>query len=174
MNRRIVPFLSALALVAVTGCGGKAAAAYPERKAKAGTATLPATPNLAPVEAPAQYPDGVWSVRGLLEADRATVKGVQKVRGTVAALVPCGIKEKSCKPAPYLQLTDASDGLGRRMLVGGERDLGARGFTIGTQVTVEGTFATSSPDGLYFAPRGLLLLAPLPPPPGADAGALPK
>ncbi|MBI5609711.1 MAG: hypothetical protein HY902_12635, partial [Deltaproteobacteria bacterium] len=129
------------------------------------------TPNLDPVEAPLNYPDGALSVRGLLSADNATQAREVAVRAYVAAMTTCPPAETACKPAPHLFLSDQADRLGKRLLVGGERHLEARGFTIGQQITVKGHFATSSDDGVYFAPGGLLLLSPLEPPPAAAPDA---
>ncbi len=150
----------------------------PKRVPTAGTAALPPVPNLNPPQAPERYPDGAWSVRGLLAADKAKLAAVDpasqapaslQLHGTVASLHPCALTEKICRPAPYLELSDNKTGQGRRLLVAGERDLDARHFSVGTEVTVSGHFATASADGMYFAPDGLLLLDPLPPPPDADA-----
>lgn len=146
----------------------------PKRVATPGTATLPPTPNLNPPQAPEKYPDGAWSVRGLLAADKTKLAGdaaAVQVRATVASLHPCPVAEKVCKPAPYLELSDNKTGQGRRLLVAGERDLDARHWAVGSEITVVGKFATASPDGMYFAPDGLILLDPLPPPADADATA---
>ena len=94
-----------------------------------------------------------------------------QLRGTVASLHPCPLTEKVCRPAPYVELSDNKTGQGRRLLVAGERDLDARHFSVGTEVTVTGRFATASADGMYFAPDGLILLDPLTPPADADATA---
>ena len=152
----------------------------PKRVPTAGTATLPPTPNLNPPQAPERYPDGAWSVHGLLSADKAKLAAIDPVsqapaslqlRGTVASLHPCPLTEKVCRPAPYVELSDNKTGQGRRLLVAGERDLDARHFSVGTEVTVTGRFATASADGMYFAPDGLILLDPLTPPADADATA---
>lgn len=160
----------------------------PKRVPTPGTASLPPTPNLNPPQAPDRYPDGAWSVRGIFTADKAKLSVPDPVskqipslqlRGTVASLHPCPLTEKVCRPAPYLELSDNKTGQGRRILVGGERDLDARRdanqkpWTVGAEITVTGRFATSSPDGMYFAPDGLILLDPLPPPADADAIATP-
>lgn len=150
----------------------------PKRVPTAGTAALPPVPNLNPPQAPERYPDGAWSVRGLLAADKAKLAAIDpasqapislQLRGTVAALHACPMTEKVCRPAPHLELSDNKTGQGRRLLVAGERDLEARHFSVGSEVTVTGHFATASADGMYFAPDGLLLLDPLPPPADADA-----
>ncbi len=155
----------------------------PKRVPTPGTATLPPVPNLNPPQAPERYPDGAWSVRGLVAADKAKLAVLDPVtqaptslqlRGTVASLHPCPLTEKVCRPAPYLELSDNKTGQGRRLLVAGERDLDARHFSVGTEVTVTGHFATASADGTYFAPDGLLLLDPLPPPADADASSKPE
>ncbi len=150
----------------------------PKRVPTAGTAALPPEPDLNPPQAPERYPDGAWSVRGLLATDKTKLNTIApasqspaslQLRGTVASLHPCALTEKVCRPAPYLELSDNKTGQGRRLLVAGERDLDARHFSVGTEVTVHGHFATASADGMYFAPDGLVLLDPLPPPPDADA-----
>lgn len=156
-----------LMVVALSACQ-KPAEPYPARRAAPGTAQLPPRPDLQPPKAPQHYPDGAWSVAGLFAADAATLTGDLTVRGTIAALQVCPLTEKVCSPAPYVHLTDARNGQGKRLLVGGERDLAARNWKIGDEVTVSGTYATSSPDGIYFAPKGMVLLAPLP---DADAAA---
>lgn len=135
---------------------------YPVRKAAPGTAQLPPRPDLNPPKPPDRYPDGAFSVAGLFAQDPQKLVTELLVRGTIAALQVCPVSEKICRPAPYLHLTDAKNGQGKRLLVGGERDLGARGWKVGDEVTVTGTFATSSPDGIYFAPNGMVLLTPLP------------
>ena len=170
-SSRLASMLAA-ALVAGTlgGCDGKRVAEHPPRKAMAGKATLPPTPDLDPPRSPERYPDGAWSVRGLMAAARTAPSDELTVRATVAALYPCPVTETLCKPAPHLWLTDTRNGVGKRLLVGGERDLERRGLAVGLEVTLRGRFATSSPDGLYFAPQGLLLLAPLDAADGAVAG----
>ncbi len=152
----------------LAGCEGPGAAAYPKRVPTKGTAALPDTPDLNPKLAPAQYNDGAWSVRGILESGTAGRKGGPvKVRGFVAKVHTCPAEQKTCKPAPHLLLADRKSLQGRRLLVGGALPEDA---TDGRKVTVEGRMMTASNDGLYFAPAGLLLIAPPPEAPeGADA-----
>lgn len=176
--------LSTIVVMALTAAACQSppeVAERPKRTPTPGQANLPPTPNLNPPQAPERYPDGAWSVHGLMAADKAKLAAVDPVsqqpqllelRGTVSSLHPCPVAEKVCRPAPYLEISDNKSGQGKRILVGGERDLEARHFSVGTEVTVKGRFATSSPDGMYFAPDGLILLAPLPPP-DADATSSP-
>lgn len=168
-SRLLLAWLAAVVAVSATGCSDRAPPPHEKRKAKPGTASLPPTPDLNPPQVPDKHPDGAFSVRGLLAADRKTLPESLQVKGYVAAQTLCPPTEASCKPAPHLYLSDQADGLGRRMLVGGERNLEARALRVGDLVTLTGRFATSSPDGIYFAPAGLLLLAPMAPPAGADA-----
>ena len=187
---RLFPLLSCALplLLLAAACNAPAKSVErPKRVPTPGQANLPPTPALNPPQAPERYPDGAWSVRGLLTADRAaltkpdpaTTPGgdpqpkILQIRGIVATLHPCPLTEKVCRPAPYLELSDNKSGQGRRLLVGGERDLESRHWTVGAEVTVAGRFATASPDGTYFAPDGLVLLEPPPPPPGADASSGP-
>jgi len=151
-------------ITAVLACSGcqKPPESYPVRKAAPGTAQLPPRPDLHPPKLPDRYPDGAYSVAGLFAADADKLVTELMVRGTIAALQVCPPTEKICSPAPYLHLTDAKNGQGKRLLVGGERDLAARGWKVGDEVTLTGSFATSSPDGIYFAPKGMVLLSPLP------------
>lgn len=179
LARRVVAVV-AVAVVAVAGvavagvgCDGKRVAEYPARRAMAGKANLPPTPDLDPPRAPERFPDGAWSVRGVMAAAKSAPTDELSVRATVAALYPCPVTESLCKPAPHLWLTDARNGVGKRLLVGGERDLERRGLAIGQEVTLRGKFATSSADGLYFAPQGLLLLTPLDPADGTGGNAGP-
>ena len=179
---RVLLVMSALATVTAACQSPPQQVERPKRVPTAGQANLPATPNLNPPQAPDRYPDGAWSVHGLLSADKAKLTAPAnpadpanpgpaslQVRGSIASLHPCALTEKVCRPAPYLELSDNKSGQGRRLLVGGERDLEARRLAVGTEVTLSGHFATSSADGTYFAPDGLILLDPLPPPPDADA-----
>ena len=156
-------------VLALAGCGAQAPAPHAKRVAKTGTAVLPPTPDLSPPLVPDKHPDGAYSVRGILTADKKGLPPSLQVRGHVAGLVTCSLTEMACKPAPHLYLSDDAGGLGRRLLVGGERDLDARGFKVGQNITVQGAFGTSSRDGIYFAPGGLVLLDPLPPPISPDA-----
>lgn len=161
-----------VSVAALTGCDqGPRVADYPARQVTPGKAELPPAPNLEPQRAPDQYPDGVWSVRGLLAADKKTLPAWLSVKGYVASLAACPTTERVCKPAPHLYLADTPEGLGKRLLVGGERDLSLRGWKVGDQITAEGKFVTASADGVYYTPAGLLLLKPLPPP--ADPAAAP-
>ena len=160
-------------MVVALGACHKAAEPYPARRAAPGTAQLPPRPDLQPPKAPARYPDGAWSVSGLVAADPSTLTGELSVRGTIAAMQVCPLTEKICSPAPYAHLTDARNGQGKRLLVGGERDLAARNWKIGDEVTVSGAFATSSADGIYFAPKGMVLLSPLPVGDAASAAPAP-
>lgn len=149
----------------LAGCDqGPRVADYPTRQVTPGKAELPPAPNLEPQRAPDQYPDGVWSVRGLLAADKKSLPAWLSVKGYVASLSACPTTERVCKPAPHLYLADTPEGLGKRLLVGGERDLSLRGWKVGDQITAEGKFVTASADGVYYTPAGLLLLKPLPPP----------
>ncbi len=152
-----------------TACQPSPPPEHPARVAPTGKAQLPPTPDLQPILPPDRYPDGAYSVRGLLGAQRGSVKGEIVVRGVVATLHPCSLSEKVCKPAPYLHLTDGKTGLGKRLLVGGERDLDARKILLGQEVTLKGSLGTGTDDGTYFAPQGMLLLTPLPPPDPATA-----
>jgi hypothetical protein len=155
-------WLSVSVLAALTGCdNGPRVAEYPPREPTAGKAELPTAPNLDPTVAPSQYPDSAWSVRGVLSADKKTLPEWLSVRGYVASLAACPVTERVCKPAPHLYLSDSKEGLGKRLLVGGERDLALRGWKVGDQITAEGKFVTASADGVYYAPAGLLLLRPM-------------
>jgi hypothetical protein len=155
-------------VVLLSGCQ-PAENPYPPRTPTPGKARLPPVPELHPAAVPTKHPDGAWSVQGVMSADREDRTGELRVHGTIAALEVCAMKDKACNPAPHLYLTDSTEGLGRRLLVGGERDLGTRGWKVGDRVTLTGHFATASADGLYFAPQGLLLLSPLPAPDAAVA-----
>lgn len=150
------------------GCHQAATVDHPPRVAKPGNPQLPESPDLDPVQAPPIHPDGAYSVRGLMAADRKSLPKEVAVRGYIAAMTTCPPEQPACKPAPHMYLSDQADRLGRRVLVGGERHLEARGFAIGQLVTVRGHFATSSDDGVYFAPGGLLVLSPAEAP-AADA-----
>lgn len=162
--RSVTHLLAIAGVLVVSACQQSAAPEHPKRVPKEGNPQLPETPNLDPVQAPLTYPDNSYSVRGLLAADKKGLASEVAVRGYVAAMTTCPPEEMACKPAPHLYLSDQADRLGRRILVGGERHLEARGLAIGQLVTVRGRFATSSDDGVYFAPGGLLLLTPLEPP----------
>ncbi|MBM4342191.1 MAG: hypothetical protein FJ100_02305 [Deltaproteobacteria bacterium] len=150
--------------MAALGCGVPDPPAHAKRTPKPGKADLPGVPDLSPPLVPDKYPDGAWSVHGLLATDRKTLPPSLQVRGYVAALNACPLTEQACKPAPHLYLSDEEKGTGRRLLVGGERDLDRRGWKVGQQIAAQGGFASASADGVYFAPAGLLLLEPLPPP----------
>lgn len=157
-------------LVGATACGVQAAPEHAKRVPRPGKAELPATPDLDPPQPPTQYPeDKAYSVAGLLTVDKKTLADEIWVRGYVAAISVCPLTEKLCKPAPHLWLSDQADGLGRRLLVGGERDLEARHLLVGQRVSLKGRFAQSSADGVYFSPTGMLLLTPLEPPPPVAA-----
>ncbi len=172
LARAVLAALASVALtaVALTGCKNDSALEHPARIAPAGTAELPPVPDLDPPKTPELFADGAFSVRGLQAADKKALAPEITVRGTVAQLHPCALTEKACKPAPYLYLTDSKNGQGKRLLVGGERDLDARGWQQGREVTLKGRYATGSGDGTWFAPQGMLLLTPLPLP-DADASS---
>lgn len=166
--------LTALLVATSASCGVQAAPEHAKRVPKPGKAELPATPDLDPPQPPVQYPeDRAYSVAGLLGADKKSLADELWVRGYVASLSVCPLSEKLCKPAPHLWLSDQADGLGRRLLVGGERDLEARHLLVGQRVSLKGRFAQSSPDGVYFSPTGMLLLTPLEPPPQAAPAGQP-
>ncbi len=161
-----------LTAVATQACGdGSRTEPYPARRVTPGKANLPPTPELQPKLPPDQWPDGAWSVHGLLEADRAKLPKRVSVRGYVATLHICPAGQRSCNPAPYLHLTDDETLQGKRLLVGGDPALGMRGFAMAEPATIEGSLATSSSDGLYFAPQGLLLIAPPIDPDATDGDA---
>lgn len=165
----------AVGMSIATAChGGPDIPEHPPRTPTAGRATLPPTPPLDPPTLAPTHPDGAWTVRGLLRADRKKLTGVQSVRGHVAAIQTCPLQAKRCQPAPHLYVTDNAEGTGQRLLVGGERDLQARGWRVGQLVTLQGEWTTASEDGVYFAPGGMLLLRPLDPsvPVGPDGSSL--
>lgn len=170
-NARLTELCAVIALIAtvpvgLVSCGVQSAPEHAKREPKPGKADLPATPDLDPPQPPVQYPeDRAYSVSGLLTVDKKTVAEEVWVRGYVASISVCPLSEKLCKPAPHLWLSDQADGLGRRLLVGGERDLEARHLLVGQRVSLKGRFAQSSADGVYFSPTGMLLLTPLEPPP---------
>ena len=145
-----------IALLAMMGCDGQGVADYAKRVPTPGNAVLPDKPDLNPKQSPAQYDDGAWSVRGVLESGTAGRKGnVALVRGFVAKVRTCAAGVRVCKPAQHLLLTDRETLQGRRLLVGGDLPADAEE---GKRITVSGTMMTSSDDGLYFAPGGLLLI----------------
>ena len=152
-----------VALCAVTagvGCdGGREPTPYPARQPTAGKAVLPPTPDLDPPRPVSQYDDGAWSVAGISESTTAG-RGQESVsvRGYVAAVRPCPEPEKGCSPAPHVQLCDREDLQGRRLLAGGVFDVERDGIVVGKQVTLKGRMRRNSPDGVYFAPGGVLLL----------------
>jgi len=143
-------------LIMLAGCEGRGVAAYPKRTPTPGSASLPTKPNLNPKQSPAQFDDGAWSIRGVLESGTAGRKGAMAtVRGFVAKVKTCPEGQKVCKPAQHLLLTDSKTLQGRRLLVGGFLPPEA---TVSKLITVTGKIMSASPDGLYFAPGGMLLL----------------
>lgn len=154
-----------VALLAAATCsacdGGREPTPYPPRKPTAGKAVLPPTPDLDPPHPIAQYEDGAWSVAGIFESSTAG-RGAESVsvRGYVAAVRPCPERDKGCSPAPHIQLCDREDLQGRRLLAGGIFDVERDGIVVGKQVTLKGRVRSASPDGVYFAPGGVLLLDP--------------
>lgn len=161
--RKIIGFYAIATIGLMTSaCGEPPLPEHPVRVAPKVSLRLPQTPDLNPPKVPDKYPDGAWSINGLLSADKKlVVHDALTIHGFVAQLHPCPPAEPVCKPAPFVQLTDRKDGLGRRLLVGGERDLDARHLVVGGEVSLTGHFVMSSQDGLYFAPDGMLLLSPL-------------
>ncbi|HAN31527.1 MAG TPA: hypothetical protein DCQ06_08005 [Myxococcales bacterium] len=149
-------FLSTLVVLS-TSCEGPGEAQYPPRTPAKGSAVLPPTPDLNPKLAPSQYDDGAWSIRGVTESGVAGRGGKSlQVRGYVAKIHRCADDVKRCKPAPHVLLTDRKDLRGRRFLLGG---IPSPAPGQGQQLTATGTLVTHSPDGLYVAPSGLLLLS---------------
>lgn len=154
--------------LALAGCAALASACHadsgarqwPKRVATPGKATLPPTPNLAPKPPPSRHDDGAWTVHGLREAGLDGTRGIQTVKGHVIRLHTCPTDAKRCEPAPFAQIADSRDGVGERLLLGGERGLVDRGWKEGDLVTVGGLYVRNSPDGVYFSQRGMLLLAP--------------
>lgn len=152
-----------LALCTAAACvacdGTREPTPYPPRTPTAGKAVLPPTPDLDPPRPIAQYEDGAWSVAGVFESTTAGRAAESiSVRGYVAAVRPCPDREKGCSPAPHIQLCDREDLQGRRLLAGGMFDVERDGITVGKQVTLKGRIRSNSPDGVYFAPGGVLLL----------------
>ncbi len=166
--RRAALLVLATPSLALAGCGSPEPQAYPPHKPTPGVATLPPTPDLHPPQPPTQYEDGAWSVTGLLGSGSAG-RGAEAVlvRGYVASIKPCPDAAKGCSPAPHYMLTDREDLQGKRLLIGGDFDVARDGIVQGKPMTARGLLRTSSPDGHYFAPSGMLLLSP--PAPDADA-----
>ena len=165
----IAVIITILALLPV-GCE-KEERVYPPRERTSGKATLPTTPDLNPKPPLKRHKDGAWTVYGVVHADAKAREGELSVRGYVAALHTCADLSKGCTPAPYLQLTDAADRQGRRLLVGGDFEPTRDGLKVGDLATVNGRYVTSTADGLYFAPQGMLLFSPPQPDEAADASS---
>jgi hypothetical protein len=149
-------------VVLLAACAVQPDPPRPPRVPTPGVAHLPPQPDLNPPTVPERYPDGAWSVRGLLASKAEARHGKLDVRGVVATLRPCPLEQRVCVPAPYLQLTDAKSGLGQRLLVGGERDLESWNLKVGDEVVLRGEFSQGSRDGTWFAPEGMLLVQSLP------------
>lgn len=155
--------------ITLGACEGERKPTYAPRNRAAGTAVLPPTPDLNPKLPPASYGDGAWSVHGVLETGTKLPADGVRVRGYVAALHTCPAGVTRCNPAPFVQLTDAENLQGRRLLVGGPLDPARDALKVGQLATLAGKFVTRSADGLYFAPGGMLHFS-VPEPPG-DAPA---
>lgn len=166
--------LACLCLIwGLSGCQ-KEDHSYPPRQRTKGEARLPPTPDLAPKPPLSEYEDGALSVYGVLTTGARKKDALLTVRGYVAAVHVCAPDKTICKPAPYVQLTDSDKLQGRRLLVGGAIDPARDGLKVGQRADVKGRFATSSADGLYFAPQGLLLFEPPAPPDAEPAEARAK
>ena len=142
-------------------------------------ATLPDPPDLEPTAEVIRYPDGAYSVDGLLrEADKLSGEEI-RLKGFVREVNVCDVEQDAtCTSPPHAYLVDDPNRPKRAMLVVGSLRSRLTQMKPGQGETLVGRMAQVSPDGRFVRARGMLVLPdleapPVPPAPpgGADAGA---
>ena len=142
----------------------------PEEQAK-----LPPPPKLEPSTVVARYPDGSYSVDGLLGEAPRLIGQTVRLKGFVREVNVCDAKvDSTCTAAPHAYLIDDPAKPKRAMLLVGTTLSVLPKLQPGKGEMVEGTVEQISPDGQFVRADGMLVLPdvePPPPPPGAaDAG----
>ena len=129
-------------------------------------ANLPPPPNLTPTSAVVRYPDGAYSIDGILrEAGKLVGKKV-RVKGYVRSVSMCDPEtEAACERAPHAFLVDDANRPEHALLVVGPRHSRLKELEEGRGEVLEGHVAQISPDGRFVRARGMLVLPELPPPP---------
>ncbi len=134
-------------------------------------ATLPARPNLAVKNVAEKFPDGVWSVEGILRKAHDLANQDLTVRGYVLQADLCK-PDQPCSLVPSVTLVDDLAAAKRRLVVVGSdhtQDLST--LMPRSLQTLNGKVAMWSPDGRMINMDGLLVLNPPAPPPAAVAPA---
>lgn len=137
---------------------------------------LPPAPNLTPVTEVLRYPEGAYSVEGLLQGGASLIGEEVEVKGYVAEKVVCDPNATTdCLLPPHAFLVDDLKRPNRKVLVVGSELSILPKLEKGSPATLAGQMANISPDGRFIRSRGLLVLPDLPPPPpSVDAGATAK
>jgi hypothetical protein len=164
---RNILLVGALAMgLAATACSRPkdTGASSPKEKAN-----LPTRPNLAAKSVAEKFPDGTWSVEGLLKKARDLVNKEVTVRGFVVQADLCK-PDAPCSVVPSVTLVDDLSNAKRRLVVvGSDRAQDLSGLAVKSPQTLTGKMAMWSPDGRMINMDGILVLNP--PAPPADAAA---
>jgi hypothetical protein len=141
-------------------------------------ATLPPAPELKPTAEVIRYPDGSYSVDGLLRESEKLVGEEVRLKGFVRDVSVCDPQiDATCTSAPHAFVIDDPARPKRAMLVVGSLQSRLPQLERGRGETLEGRVEQVSPDGRFIRARGMLVLPDVEPPPapvpapGADAGA---
>ncbi len=151
--------------------GGKAASTE-------ASVRLPPPPNLQAAQGVTRYPDGSYSVEGLLQQGEAVLRETITVKGFVVERRICNPDEPTCRQPPHALVADKTGDTKRTLLVVADSERRIQALEPGQPVVLEGMFEQVSPDGRFIRASGLLVLKPEPrveppPPPGPDAAAGP-
>lgn len=139
-------------------------------------ATLPPAPELQPTAEVIRYPDGSYSVDGLLREAEKLVGEEVRLKGFVREVSICDVEQDAtCTAGPHAYVVDDPNQPKRAMLIVGSLQSRLAQLEPGQGETLEGTVAQISPDGHFVRARGMLVLPDVEPPPappaGPDAGA---
>lgn len=140
---------------------------------------LPVKPNLQHTETAKRYPDGTYTVTGLMsDRDQALGKEVT-VRGELIEVVLCpGMLTEDptpCDPPQHAILADSNNNRQTLTIYGSMKSQLAQ-LEAGKEITLTGLYQTMSKDGVFLVQRGLISLPEPPEPepePATDPTAAP-
>lgn len=168
---RTMLLAGALATVLAAGGCSRAKEAGVREGGPKEQANLPAKPNLSAKAVAEKFPDGAFSVEGILKKAHDLANQEVTVRGYVLQADLCKA-DQPCSVVPSITLVDDLNSPKRRLVVvGSDRFQDLAALAPKSTQTLVGKVAMWSPDGRLINMDGILILNPPAPPPDAAAAA---